>query len=138
MQSKPSGVIWVKTKRRNDEADNQPFVRVQWATVHRHLLDSPASTETDRPSNQVCDTIETPIQQDSQQPTNSGETDDNQQEDDMCILCMERAPDMMLIPCGHRCFCRKCIVETICIAIRSEAPACPLCRTTIDNMVLLD
>jgi len=38
---------------------------------------------------------------------------------------------MMLIPCGHRCFCRKCIVETICIAIRSEAPACPLCRTTI-------
>jgi len=132
MQRQPHGMMWIKVRR--EDHDQPQFLPVSWNT--ENLEHDPPDRATlqavpVRPDAELlCD-----VRQLASPPVRA---DDNTTRDDACILCMERAPDMMLIPCGHRCFCRKCIVETICIAIRSEAPACPLCRTTIDNMVLLD
>jgi hypothetical protein len=60
-----------------------------------------------------------------------------EEEVDLCVVCMERAPDLQLLPCRHDRFCRQCIVETICTWVRSEAPSCPLCRGAFHTMVQL-
>jgi hypothetical protein len=60
------------------------------------------------------------------------------EEEDLCVVCMERAADFQLLPCLHDSFCRQCMVETICSWVRPEAPTCPLCRGAFHTMVLLD
>ena len=60
------------------------------------------------------------------------------EEDNLCVVCMERAADFQLLPCRHDRFCRECMVETICSWVRPEAPSCPLCRGAFHTMVLLD
>jgi len=57
---------------------------------------------------------------------------------DVCVVCMERTPDLQLLPCRHDRFCRQCMVESICTWVRPEAPSCPLCRGAFHTMVLLD
>ncbi len=76
-----------------------------------------------------------PSAPDSSAPAHS-QTD--REEDDLCVVCMERAPDFQLLPCRHDRFCRQCMVETICSWVRPEAPTCPLCRGAFHTMVLLD
>mmetsp|Transcript_57663 Transcript_57663/g.151757 ORF Transcript_57663/g.151757 Transcript_57663/m.151757 type:complete len:100 (-) Transcript_57663:277-576(-) len=69
----------------------------------------------------------------------SGTPSENQSaEKAVCCVCMERTPDVILVPCGHDIFCRQCIVETLCVTSHSIAPRCPLCRSTIESIVLLD
>ncbi len=60
------------------------------------------------------------------------------EEDGMCVVCLERAADFQLLPCRHDRFCRQCIIETICTWARQDAPCCPLCRSAFHTMVLLD
>ncbi len=60
------------------------------------------------------------------------------EEEGMCVVCLERAADFQLLPCRHDRFCRQCIIETICTWSRLDAPCCPLCRSTFHTMVLLD
>ena len=62
----------------------------------------------------------------------------SQETDDLCIVCLARAPNFQLLPCRHDSFCRQCIVETICTWVRPEAPSCPLCRAAFHTVVLLD
>ena len=58
-------------------------------------------------------------------------------DDEICVVCLERAAHFQLLPCRHDSFCRQCIVETICTWVRPEAPSCPLCRGAFHTMVLL-
>ncbi len=62
---------------------------------------------------------------------------DVEDETDLCVVCMERTPDLQLLPCRHDRFCRQCMVETICTWKRPEAPSCPLCRGAFHTMVFL-
>ena len=63
---------------------------------------------------------------------------EREDDENVCVVCMERAADFQLLPCRHDRFCRQCIVETICTWVRPEAPCCPLCRGAFHTMVLLD
>mmetsp|Transcript_79991 Transcript_79991/g.214088 ORF Transcript_79991/g.214088 Transcript_79991/m.214088 type:complete len:239 (-) Transcript_79991:50-766(-) len=58
-------------------------------------------------------------------------------EENLCVVCMERAANLQLMPCAHRDYCQRCIVETICTWSKSSSPCCPLCRTAFDTLVLL-
>mmetsp|Transcript_81568 Transcript_81568/g.219231 ORF Transcript_81568/g.219231 Transcript_81568/m.219231 type:complete len:223 (+) Transcript_81568:116-784(+) len=56
-------------------------------------------------------------------------------DDDMCVICMEERANFQLMPCAHRSFCRKCILQTLCCWTKPMAPTCPLCRTPFSTMV---
>mmetsp|Transcript_55614 Transcript_55614/g.146740 ORF Transcript_55614/g.146740 Transcript_55614/m.146740 type:complete len:251 (-) Transcript_55614:173-925(-) len=58
-------------------------------------------------------------------------------EDDLCVVCMDRLANLQLMPCAHSRFCRRCIVETICTWTKASPPSCPLCRSPFDVMTLL-
>jgi ubiquitin len=42
----------------------------------------------------------------------------------MCIACMNKPADHVLIPCGHLCLCTDCV---------PRVTSCPTCRATIDG-----
>jgi len=39
-----------------------------------------------------------------------------------CVICCERVPAMVLLPCGHVCLCQDCA---------SAVQTCPMCRTPV-------
>ncbi len=67
----------------------------------------------------------------------SGGADDND-EGDACAVCLARAPDCELWPCGHARCCRRCVVETVCTWRQEGPPRCALCRAPIHTMVFLE
>ncbi|KAJ1485874.1 ankyrin repeat-containing domain protein [Baffinella frigidus] len=48
-----------------------------------------------------------------------------------CVVCMERAPIMALLPCGHRCVCAECLARLNAGADRR----CPICRDPVHGSV---
>ena len=54
-----------------------------------------------------------------------------------CAVCLARAPDCELRPCGHICCCRRCAVETVCTWRQEGPPRCVLCRAPFHAMVFL-
>ncbi len=45
-----------------------------------------------------------------------------------CVICMERAPDMGYVPCGHLVTCRECQSQ---LATSGGGHLCPLCRIKV-------
>lgn len=43
-----------------------------------------------------------------------------------CVICLERAREMVFIPCGHRCTCTECC---------KNVKTCPMCRVTIASYI---
>jgi hypothetical protein len=62
----------------------------------------------------------------------------DEDEDNLCVVCMERASDFQLLPCRHDRFCQQCMIQNICTWVRPLPPSCPLCRAPFHTMVLLD
>ncbi len=60
-------------------------------------------------------------------PPCNAKIDDEEEGPDLCVVCIERPPDLQLLP----------PVETICTWVRPEAPTCPLSRVAFHTMVLL-
>ena len=54
----------------------------------------------------------------------------NQEDDNLCIICMDRPAKALLIPCGHLYTCSECIAT-----LREQNNSCPLCRTTIQKVL---
>ncbi|MES1916189.1 MAG: hypothetical protein MHM6MM_008033 [Cercozoa sp. M6MM] len=47
----------------------------------------------------------------------------------MCMLCRDRSVETVLVPCGHTCMCRKCVVLQV-------APlTCPCCEQRVQRVV---
>ncbi len=55
-----------------------------------------------------------------------------------CAVCLSRAPDCELQPCGHARCCRRCVVETVCTWRQTGPPRCALCRAPFHTMVFLE
>ena len=53
---------------------------------------------------------------------------DNDNEEGLCVVCLDAAADYAFIPCGHRCVC-KADAEMI----QQSARACPICRQMPEN-----
>ena len=45
-----------------------------------------------------------------------------------CCVCMQEACDVVLKPCGHARFCRKCMEH-------QTVTTCPICRIPIENKI---
>lgn len=45
--------------------------------------------------------------------------------DGACVICMSRAKEVCVVPCGHMVYCRRCSRE---IGTENENAQCPLCR----------
>ena len=54
----------------------------------------------------------------------------DEEDEGLCVVCLEAPKDTLLLPCKHLCLCHMC----------APLPACPLCRTdvtqTIDHIYL--
>lgn len=50
--------------------------------------------------------------------------DDN----DTCVICLENSPNVIFLPCGHKCTCHECTHECI-----RHKKICPICQKTIQT-----
>lgn len=48
------------------------------------------------------------------------------QEDQLCIICMEKPRNLVLLPCSHLCLCKFCFSA-------NSISECPMCRRKVDN-----
>jgi len=53
-------------------------------------------------------------------------TQDN--EEDCCVVCMSTEKSLVLVPCGHMCYCEGC-AALIQDDHREDRKKCPICRT---------
>lgn len=55
--------------------------------------------------------------------------DDN--EEKLCVICLDKPKVMALIPCGHRCLCEKCSE----MYRKDKNKTCPECRSKIKDII---
>jgi hypothetical protein len=53
---------------------------------------------------------------------------DPQPDSPECVICMDMNKEMIIVPCGHYCMCRKC---TQSLTKRE----CPICRGVIASFI---
>jgi len=46
-----------------------------------------------------------------------------------CVVCFERENGYAFMPCGHKCMCKICAVQTL-----NKFRECPYCRTRIEKI----
>ena len=51
-------------------------------------------------------------------------------EENMCVVCMERPSKTAMVPCGHASFCEECAKR-----LKSTLGKCAICRTNIQTVV---
>lgn len=54
-------------------------------------------------------------------------------QDEQCIFCCDNKKVIVLIPCGHICYCNSCLKQTQQIACNND---CPLCKTKVESAIL--
>jgi hypothetical protein len=130
------------------QSDFRGEVYIRWTARSRPANTKPILLETDSAINP-----DTQIRQDSSMrlvdaepyacdngtgqsgnDVNGGEDGDDA---DACAVCLSRAPDCELRPCGHARCCRRCVVATICTWQQEGPPRCALCRAPFHAMVFL-
>lgn len=48
------------------------------------------------------------------------------QDSNMCVVCCENQINCVVLPCGHKTFCYRCVYQY---------QDCPVCRTSISRIV---
>jgi hypothetical protein len=56
----------------------------------------------------------------------------------LCALCMEAPASLSLLPCRHDNFCQMCMLRIVCYWNQSHGPGCPICRTPIKTIIIID
>jgi hypothetical protein len=114
------------------QTENNVEIRIQWTTRARAIE---ANDFQWQPQQRKGPPMDIPAEK------RSGEnwSDLNRQdcESEACAVCLSRAPDCALRPCGHARFCRQCVVETVCTWQQEGPPRCALCRAPFHTMVFL-
>ena len=64
------------------------------------------------------------------QPATQGTQSQQQQNERKCIICMDRLPEVVLVPCGHMNLCAPCAHQW-----HEENDNCPTCRKAIQMIV---
>ena len=49
-----------------------------------------------------------------------------QEEQSLCVICWDRAPSWLCVPCGHLALCKTCSQ-----AVKEKTNVCPMCQQTI-------
>lgn len=45
-----------------------------------------------------------------------------------CVICLDKKPDTISLPCGHACMCYECALK-----ISEKKFKCPMCNQRVDN-----
>jgi hypothetical protein len=53
----------------------------------------------------------------------------SQDEETLCVLCLDAPKDHIIAPCGHQCVCGACAE----MLKKARHPLCPFCRTPINS-----
>ena len=65
-------------------------------------------------------------------PRKTVECTEGEEEDLTCIVCMDRKPEVALVPCSHNNLCRACADE-----IYKNEKKCPVDRMEIEGIISL-
>ena len=134
MESNLQGVLWITARRDKDPISrDQTEFCVLWTTQSLQPSSSFKGQLPIQPRTQAKRLKRNSLRSEFQSPTNA-ETDDGR----TCVVCLQRASEIRLLPCNHDSFCRPCLVEMICTWTRWDAPNCPLCRSSFATMIFLD
>ena len=49
---------------------------------------------------------------------------------ELCIVCMTKAADHLVLPCGHQCGCEDCLLE-----VKRNTNQCPICRNPFTDVI---
>jgi hypothetical protein len=55
---------------------------------------------------------------------------DDDDEDNLCKVCLDEEKDTLIMPCGHLCVCKDCS-----IMLKEKNPLCPMCRQAIGSLI---
>lgn len=58
--------------------------------------------------------------------------DDDDDDEKLCVVCLERERDVMLLPCNHAVLCGKCKPAVLA----KLGNTCPLCRQRVSKTVM--
>ena len=75
-------------------------------TVHDHITSTPVDTDT-------CTNDE-----------NNSTVSVAVEEQRLCVVCLDKEKDTILVPCGHFCVCKRCA---------AQLSSCPMCRKVISS-----
>jgi len=51
-----------------------------------------------------------------------------QKDETVCVICLERTRNILLLPCKHICLCRECFNKT-------KIAHCPVCRSAVESKI---
>jgi hypothetical protein len=134
------------------KSDSRTKVPIRWTTRPRCAENTPKVPNTDSyvpPDSHTQRRQDSPLHQirvetnawsneDAHYEGANGAGADDGSDADTCAVCLSRAPDCELRPCGHARCCRQCVVETVCTWRQSGAPRCAFCRAPFHAMVFFE
>lgn len=114
----------MRIKREKDESSGKelkPLPKLEMTTcVDASVQTEDALIEKDAEKREL---VETDEQQASGRPTTS-----RAQNLLLCKICSDKEVAVMVIPCCHLVFCKKCLMTEL-----TQRSTCPICRTTIND-----
>lgn len=100
-----------------DIKENEEKLRNRKRAFHEIIQDMPRETRAR-------------ITLDENTVTASNENDNNQS---VCVICHENECSMAVIPCGHVCLCNQC--SDLCTNSENGQQSCPLCRGNMQSVL---
>ncbi len=115
------------------ETENNVELRIQWITRARNIEANDFQRQARPRQGPSMEIIAEP-----ESDKSWSEIYRQARESEACAVCLSRAPDCALRPCGHARCCRQCVVETVCTWRQAGPPRCALCRAPFHTMVFLE
>lgn len=53
---------------------------------------------------------------------------------DECVICLSGNPNILIVPCGHKCICASCSREIY----KEKNEKCPVCRRPIKGVIFIN
>ena len=140
IENNPEGQIMVKLLI-TAKSDSNEHIKIRWTTRSANSNPKLENTNSAPPPD-----THPPKRQDSSLPCDNGVVNKREcggsgaddGDEDACAVCLARAPDCELQPCGHARCCRRCVIETVCTWRQEGPPRCALCRAPFHTMVFLE
>ena len=116
-------------RQRKEEAAAALEAAAAAAVEQRRLKEEAAKVELQRLEEEMAVLDERRRQVQAQQAQLGGGTTVSvtNEEDYLCVLCLDAPKDHIIVPCGHQCVCGVCANKLA----KTKTPQCPLCRGAI-------
>ena len=107
-------------------------------SVHKSSLEDEKTSDESIDSPKICLEDFECIPEDNADDAPSEQVSQDDPLFGLCALCMEEPASLSLLPCRHDNFCQMCMLRIVCYWNQSHGPGCPICRTPIKTIVIID